>query len=277
LLLNCHVEIQNKLLGLYYTFLHGYCDELGFPSPPPPMEQVIADWAALFKPAQKQVEAIPCIRSGRGVHQPLKFGDDGLPRKPSMAPAPQDAPRRTSSGLIPSANTAGGRLRIPPSPVEQHEQSPERSPRIPQSPGFGAHLKATDFTTATVLGQTGRSPGISPSATRPNQDYFGNGNRPQAQQSGAAATYAPVMSPSGAVLAKKKPPPPPPPKRIPSTKPEEYVIALYDFPGQNEGDLRFREGDRIRIVKKTQTDQDWWEGEVHGSRGSFPANYCRPV
>lgn len=41
------------------------------------------------------------------------------------------------------------------------------------------------------------------------------------------------------------------------------------------GDLSFREGDRIKIVKKTQTDQDWWIGELGGIKGSFPANYCK--
>lgn len=77
-------------------------------------------------------------------------------------------------------------------------------------------------------------------------------------------------------MAKKKPPPPPP-KRIPSGKPEEWVVAQYDFTGQGAGDLSFREGDRIKIVKKTQTDQDWWTGEVGGKKGSFPANYCKPA
>jgi len=39
--------------------------------------------------------------------------------------------------------------------------------------------------------------------------------------------------------------------------------------------LRFREGDRIKVVKKTDSEHDWWEGELEGVRGSFPANYCK--
>jgi amphiphysin len=74
--------------------------------------------------------------------------------------------------------------------------------------------------------------------------------------------------------AGKKKPPPPPPKKIGSFQ-YEYVTAMYDFDSLTEGDLNFREGDRIRVVKKTQSSQDWWEGEVNGKKGSFPANYCK--
>ena len=52
-------------------------------------------------------------------------------------------------------------------------------------------------------------------------------------------------------------------------------MALYDFPGQGRGDLSFREGDRIKVLKRTDTDQDWWLGEVNGVQGNFPANYCK--
>lgn len=60
-------------------------------------------------------------------------------------------------------------------------------------------------------------------------------------------------------------------------KKDEYVVAIYGFAGQGAGDLSFNEGDTIKITKKTGTDQDWWEGELYGSRGSFPANYCQPI
>lgn len=55
------------------------------------------------------------------------------------------------------------------------------------------------------------------------------------------------------------------------------MTALYDFAGQGSGDLVFREGDRIRVTKKTGSTDDWWEGELKGVQGSFPANYCQAV
>ena len=53
------------------------------------------------------------------------------------------------------------------------------------------------------------------------------------------------------------------------------VTAMYDFAGQSAGDLAFREGDLIRVLKKTGSTDEWWEGELNGVKGSFPANYVQ--
>lgn len=53
-----------------------------------------------------------------------------------------------------------------------------------------------------------------------------------------------------------------------------FVTAIYSFEGTSKGDLSFKEGDKIKIVKKTESKDDWWEGELKGIKGSFPANYC---
>lgn len=71
---------------------------------------------------------------------------------------------------------------------------------------------------------------------------------------------------------KKKPPPPPP--RAGSSN-ALFVTALYDFAGESQGDLAFGEGDRIRVLKRTESTDDWWEGELRGVKGSFPANYVK--
>ncbi|RKF61948.1 putative sh3 domain containing protein [Erysiphe neolycopersici] len=62
------------------------------------------------------------------------------------------------------------------------------------------------------------------------------------------------------IVGKKRPPPPPPPKRITSKVPETYVTALYSFEGETEGDLSFKAGDIIKVTKKTDSTDDWWEG-----------------
>lgn len=76
-------------------------------------------------------------------------------------------------------------------------------------------------------------------------------------------------------VKEKKKPPPPPPKRLASHI--LYAEALYDFQGQSQGDLSFREGDQIQVVKKTDSTDDWWEGKLNGVKGSFPANYCKII
>jgi hypothetical protein len=60
--------------------------------------------------------------------------------------------------------------------------------------------------------------------------------------------------------------PPKPPKAL---KPKSG-IALFDFQGQQPGDLSFQKGDALYI---TGQKGDWYEGNCNGERGIFPGNY----
>uniref|UniRef100_A0A3Q2YL91 SH3 domain-containing YSC84-like protein 1 n=1 Tax=Hippocampus comes TaxID=109280 RepID=A0A3Q2YL91_HIPCM len=51
------------------------------------------------------------------------------------------------------------------------------------------------------------------------------------------------------------------------------VTAVHAFAGQQPGDLSFKPGDRITIITKTENQYDWWEGQLDGRKGIFPANY----
>ncbi|KAI2619701.1 hypothetical protein GGR54DRAFT_126093 [Hypoxylon sp. NC1633] len=273
------VMIQNRLLGLYYTTLHNYCQNYSFPSPPPPMESVISMWSADYEPVKREVESITCIAIGKAVRQPMKLPDDqssSSERKPSNSsmapPISENGFRRSSSNLIGSGDAE------PPLPGPRPNRIPsttsiassQGSSGIQKRPSFASnnHLTPTDFTTASRLGQT-PTPSISPSSTQVRTDYF---SRPSPASTTASSTSL-NMGVSAAV--KKKPPPPPPPKKMGASRSEEFVVAQYAFSGQNAGDLSFNEGDKIKIVKKTGTDQDWWVGELGGVKGSFPANYCK--
>lgn len=283
------ILIQNKLLGLYYTTLHNYCEEHDFPSPPPPMDQVIAAWSADYNPAKQDVEAIGCIAHGKGARMPLNLASptnenfSNESRKASTTSLNSNGFRRTSSGLIPSSGANNGPGPMPPRPNRIPSGSVSPGPSIAPRPTFNNNSNLgvpTEFTTASGYGRT--SPGASPNSMKPRSDYFGTptgSNRPSTASTIASKVSLSNLSAAASAAAgpaiKKKPPPPPPPKRIGSMKPDEFVVALYGFDGQNSGDLSFREGDRIKVVKKTGTDQDWWVGEVRGVKGSFPANYCR--
>lgn len=54
---------------------------------------------------------------------------------------------------------------------------------------------------------------------------------------------------------------------------EVYCYALYSFRGELPCDLQFNKGQRISIITRTATQDDWWEGTVNGKTGIFPANY----
>jgi len=81
-------------------------------------------------------------------------------------------------------------------------------------------------------------------------------------------------SPTLSAAAKKAPPPPPPLK--PKPKPAaSYVVALYDFAAQADGDLEFSAGDRIEVVERTESAEDWWTGRIGDRQGVFPGNYVQ--
>jgi hypothetical protein len=82
-----------------------------------------------------------------------------------------------------------------------------------------------------------------------------------------AATAASAAYQHGkTTLANKKPPPPPVPKRLGV----KMVVALYDYDAQQDGDLSFRKDDRIEIVERTASTEDWWTGKLNGRQGVFP-------
>lgn len=55
------------------------------------------------------------------------------------------------------------------------------------------------------------------------------------------------------------------------------AVALYSFSGEESGDLPFRKGDVITILKKSESQDDWWTGRMNGREGIFPANYVELV
>lgn len=65
-------------------------------------------------------------------------------------------------------------------------------------------------------------------------------------------------------------PTPPPRPKVQSTA--GVAVALYDFVGQEEGDLSFKRGDRIDILKKPP-GEEWWVGKIGLKQGILPKNY----
>ena len=77
-------------------------------------------------------------------------------------------------------------------------------------------------------------------------------------------------------LAGKKPPPAPPSKPSALAKKKtEVAVALYDYAAQADGDLSFKAGDRIDVVTRTASENDWWTGKLNGKQGVFPGNYVQ--
>lgn len=252
------------MLATYYTVLYNYAQQHSFPSPPPDLDQITPAWELAAHPVQEEIESFACLAHAKArAQQPeahrngggggggvLGNGLSGFRRRASghclpaseqqqstSPPQPQSQPNFESKPRLTSTFN-NGQL-TPPTPAPAPEPSPSPSPSI-KTPS------------------TASAAPISFSPAGPNQDYFVRDRQPSATDYSAAAA------------AKKKPPPPPP--RTASSN-ALYVTALYDFGGQGAGDLAFSEGDRIRVVEKSGSTDDWWMGELRGVQGSFPANY----
>ncbi|KAI7897588.1 uncharacterized protein BX663DRAFT_444772 [Cokeromyces recurvatus] len=53
----------------------------------------------------------------------------------------------------------------------------------------------------------------------------------------------------------------------------QYVLALYDYEAQAEGDLSFKKDDKIELIQRTSDTNDWWTGKLKGIIGIFPGTY----
>ncbi|KAK4444634.1 hypothetical protein QBC34DRAFT_385014 [Podospora aff. communis PSN243] len=53
------------------------------------------------------------------------------------------------------------------------------------------------------------------------------------------------------------------------------AIALFTFEADQPGDLSFKKGDIITVLKKTDSENDWWTGMIGTRHGIFPSNYVK--
>ena len=258
---------QNELMAQYYTILHDYCEQESFPDDPPASAgQIIQTWDQDYKPVKHRIETqIACVAGGKTVRQPMQLEErphgsvTGLNLRNGASSMAHRKPGNQSAGSLkppPPPSPAPSASSGPPSP----DPSSQR-PRISSTPS----QTSLGLSTPNYNGPnpTQGDPMASHAPAGPRADYFGRDRLPS-------------NSSMASIAAGKKKPPPPPPKRLPSQQ-GIWVTARYEFSGQGEGDLVFKEGDRIKVVKKTESDNDWWTGELRGVQGSFPANYCQPV
>lgn len=50
---------------------------------------------------------------------------------------------------------------------------------------------------------------------------------------------------------------------------EEFVVALYDYNGADDGDLSFVQNETIKVLDKDESG--WWKGTLKGNVGVFPS------
>ena len=65
------------------------------------------------------------------------------------------------------------------------------------------------------------------------------------------------------------------PLPTPPPKPNRVVQALYSLDSAEAGELSFKEGDRIEVIREDPSG--WWEGKLDGKMGRFPSNYTTAI
>lgn len=208
------------------------------------------------------------LREGKAVHQPMEIA-----APESIIARPTKFFRKTSTSQM------GHTALPPPSPPTQEfdrvsiasSNSRPASRRTSTSSGFTQNQQSFQATSSSSMNRPDirkiRSTSTSSLSVpaeenhtlrkQPSSGSWGASKnlRSPSPSNGYATANKPMITKAPsytAVAAKKKPPPPPPPKPKFKTNKQNYVVALYDFTGQGEGDLSFREGDHIKIVQRTE-------------------------
>ncbi|OCK80915.1 DUF500-domain-containing protein [Lepidopterella palustris CBS 459.81] len=57
----------------------------------------------------------------------------------------------------------------------------------------------------------------------------------------------------------------------------DQAIAKFTFEADQPGDLGFKKGEVITILKRTDNDTDWWTGRIGSREGIFPSNYIETI
>lgn len=60
-----------------------------------------------------------------------------------------------------------------------------------------------------------------------------------------------------------------------SSSRSKCCVSLYDFNGENDGDLKLSAGDKVQVLNSA--DENWWEGTSKGKTGFFPASYVQVI
>jgi len=220
------------------------------PKPPPAKKAA----PAMQFPMPTSVPDIPAKPAGGPAKKfaPVAAGGSSsfLLKKP--AAAPNQAPLPVPGALKPKP--AGAKpMGAKPAPVAAAPNgAPPGGRPLPAAAGPGPALKPAP---APIVGKpAGAKPAPAPMVAKPG------GAKPPGMK--PAAKPAAGGPPQGRALPVAQPP-------------KAQFKALYDYEAVELDELTFKEGDVITLTRKV--DPEWWEGQLNGLIGMFPANYVEEI
>lgn len=299
-ILAAQINIQNSLLGTYYTIISEFAEQHGFPSPAPPMADIIGVFEENHFPIQSTAERLAIVHPKAFPRAAAtRNQSDSYSGRPTPPPS---SPSFDHSGSYRSPSPV--RLRVPP--ASDYEDADEdtysrssfamRTPSV--TPPASAPTPADDTKprisadSATSYSSCSNQSALSshsknylydfpppasqlasPISHRPASHSSSLNSSAVRQPHANSSTLANAAAATVAAAAKKKGPPPKP-KPKPAAAPV-YVTAVYGFDAEEEGELSFAAGEQIRLTRRSEQVNDWWEGELRGVRGLFPGTYVQ--
>lgn len=109
----------------------------------------------------------------------------------------------------------------------------------------------------------------------PNETFDRMGSRSRSSTLGDQSDYA-YSDRKGPAPGRPSAPKPAFGSKLASAAPGQ-AIAKFTFEADQPGDLGFKKGEVITIVKRTENAADWWTGRIGDREGIFPSNYVEVV
>jgi amphiphysin len=204
------------------------------PPPPPPGS------ATSLKLEDRERPSVRSQRSSTSIHTKLSRNESSPPPMPRVHP--------------PIGGIKGKSASFPGAERDESPPPPLPGPRPTEASSRPSPSRSYTNGSATATPLAGLKPGMFRSnGSIPTQSSLRA--TPRKQNDNAPPPYVASRSDLITVVAgKKKPPPPPPKKKFSSGPKEDWVRAIFDYQGQpGEGDLSFKEGDRILVIKRTDS------------------------
>ncbi|KAH7151871.1 hypothetical protein B0J13DRAFT_658084 [Dactylonectria estremocensis] len=147
--------------------------------------------------------------------------------------------------------------------------------RTGDSDGFGAPKRSTTWQDDVYDRQGGGGFGAAPSRSN---TFSGRHNDEYVYKDNPSPSFG---NPSPSFGAEKKAGPGRPSAPKPNFGAKQALlkkneaVAVYNFDADQAGDLGFKKGEIITIIKRTDSENDWWTGQIGSRQGIFPSNYVK--
>eukprot|EP00004_Rigifila_ramosa_P014622 TRINITY_DN333_c0_g1_i4.p1 TRINITY_DN333_c0_g1~~TRINITY_DN333_c0_g1_i4.p1 ORF type:complete len:1268 (-),score=394.04 TRINITY_DN333_c0_g1_i4:35-3772(-) len=245
----------------------------GPPPPPPPAAKSAAPPPP--PPAAKSAAPPPPPPAAKAAPPPPAA------KAPAPAPAAKAAPAPAGGGgppppppPPPPVSTPSSAITIQPKPAAAPAAGPKIGGRggpvgrgMPPPSAAPAGRAAGPPPAAAPAPAPAPAPAAGRGAGMPPPPAMGRGTMPPPPGAGRAMPGPPA--PAQTPPPPKRAAPPPTPSRFPQAK------VLYDYAPQQPDELALKVGQFVSVLK--ENDDGWWEGELEGRKGVFPANFVQKV